>query len=149
MERDKEKIRLVVDTNVLMSALLRDDSFTAKLLKSGSFDLYCPEEGLKEIGCYKKYLISKQKPSIKRRSLEYAVKFVLGSVHIILSELYSQRMGEGYEVMKDIDGKDTPFLALALQLNCPIWSNDRHFKKQGAAKVYTTKEVVELLERQK
>jgi predicted nucleic acid-binding protein len=47
--------------------------------------------------------------------------------------------------MKNIDEKDTPFLALAWQLSCPIWSNDKHFKEQTIAEVYTTKDVAELL----
>ncbi len=47
--------------------------------------------------------------------------------------------------MKYIDEKDTPFLALALQLNCPVWSNDKHFKQQNIAEVYTTEKISELL----
>lgn len=37
-----------------MSALLKDDSKTAKLLKSEFFDIYYPEDGLKEIEYYKR-----------------------------------------------------------------------------------------------
>jgi predicted nucleic acid-binding protein len=145
MERNKEKIRLVVDTNTLMSALLKDNSITAKLLKSEFFDLYYPEDGLREIEYYKKYMISKRKRTLQKQCFDYALKFILESIRIISSELYSQRMKDAYEVMKEIDEKDTPFLALALQLNCPVWSNDKHFKHQDIADAYTTVEVVELL----
>ncbi|MDP3104166.1 MAG: PIN domain-containing protein [Candidatus Methanoperedens sp.] len=145
MERNKEKIRLVVDTNTLMSALLKDNSITAKLLKSEFFDLYYPEDGLREIEYYKKYMISKRKKTLQKQSFDYALKFILESIRIISSELYSQRMKDAYEVMKEIDEKDTPFLALALQLNCPVWSNDKHFKQQSIADAYTTGDVVELL----
>ncbi len=145
MERNKEKIRLVVDTNTLMSALLKDNSITAKLLKSEFFDLYYPEDGLREIEYYKKYMSSKRKKTLQKQSFDYALKFILDSIRIISSELYSQRMKDAYEVMKEIDEKDTPFLALALQLNCPVWSNDKHFKQQSIADAYTTGEVVELL----
>jgi len=48
--------------------------------------------------------------------------------------------------MKNVDEKDTPFLALAMQLNCPIWSNDKHFKEQQVAEVYTTSEIIDLIE---
>jgi predicted nucleic acid-binding protein len=47
--------------------------------------------------------------------------------------------------MKDIDPDDSPFLALAMMLNAPIWSNDSHFKKQKAAPIFTTKEILPLL----
>jgi len=40
--------------------------------------------------------------------------------------------------MKDIDEKDTPFLALALKLQCPVWSNDGDFEKQNLVEVYKT-----------
>ncbi|MCZ7355948.1 MAG: PIN domain-containing protein [Candidatus Methanoperedens sp.] len=145
MERNKEKIRLVVDTNILLSALLKDKTFTAKLLKSEFLDVYYPEDGLKELEYYKKHIYPKRKKILQRQSFEYALKFILESVHVIPAELYSNRMNYAYEVMKSIDEKDTPFLALALQLNCAVWSNDKHFKQQGVADAYTTEEVVGLL----
>jgi len=144
MERNKEKIRVVVDTNVLMSALLKNNSFTAKLLRSEFFDIYYPEDGLREIEYYKKYIISKRERALQKQSFEYVLKFILEPIHIIPSELYSQKIKDAYEEMKGIDEKDTPFLALALQLNCSIWSDDRHFKQQSIAKVYTTKEILDL-----
>jgi predicted nucleic acid-binding protein len=70
MERNKEKIRVVIDTNILISALIKDTNFTVKLLKSEFLDL---------------------------------------------------------------------------QLNCPVWSNDKHFKQQNIAEVYTTEKISELL----
>jgi predicted nucleic acid-binding protein len=47
--------------------------------------------------------------------------------------------------MKDIDEKDTHYVALALKLNCPIWSNDTDLKKQNKVKIYNTKELLEEL----
>lgn len=32
MERDKEKIRVVIDANILISALIKDDSITSKII---------------------------------------------------------------------------------------------------------------------
>jgi len=34
MERDTEEVRIVVDTNILISALLKDGSFTGRILRS-------------------------------------------------------------------------------------------------------------------
>lgn len=141
MERNKEKIRIVIDTNILMSALIKDNAFTEKLLKSEFLDLYYPEDGLNEIEYYKDYIISKRNKFAQIKSFEYALKFILESVQIIPSELYSSRIKEAYEIMKNIDEKDTPFLALALQLNCPVWSNDPHLKQQKNALCYDTNEI--------
>jgi predicted nucleic acid-binding protein len=46
--------------------------------------------------------------------------------------------------MKERDVKDTPFLALALQLGCPLWSNDKHFQGLEGVLVYSTEAFVEL-----
>ena len=38
--------------------------------------------------------------------------------------------------------KDVPYFALALSLNCPIWSDEKSFKKQNKVEVYSTADVV-------
>lgn len=70
------------------------------------------------------------------------LKVILEPVHIIPSELYAHKIRDAYTIMKDVDAKDTPFLALALALHCPLWSDDTHFTQQETSKVYTTKEIV-------
>ena len=57
----------------------------------------------------------------------------------------SQAVGEPRRSGVEIDIDDAPFLALAMSLNCPIWSNDGHFKKQHVVKAYTTRELMNLL----
>ena len=55
-----------------------------------------------------------------------------------------EKIKEVYEIMKDIDEKDTHYVALALKLNCQIWSNDNDLKKQNKkVKVYNTRELLE------
>ena len=61
----EETIRLVVDTNVLISALMKDDSFHAKLIKSECFELYYPDYGMAEIEKYKDYIVSKSNKLLK------------------------------------------------------------------------------------
>ena len=43
------------------------------------------------------------------------------------------------------DPNDTQYFALALKLNCPIWSNDKKLKEQSEIKVLNTSELIELL----
>jgi predicted nucleic acid-binding protein len=43
------------------------------------------------------------------------------------------------------DQEDTPFIALALHLQLPLWSNDIPLKKQSFVRVYTTDDVLSLL----
>jgi predicted nucleic acid-binding protein len=41
--------------------------------------------------------------------------------------------------------KDVEYFALALKLDCPIWSNEKAFKKQSRVKVISTKELISFL----
>lgn len=41
--------------------------------------------------------------------------------------------------------EDTPYLALAMHLCLPLWSNDAGLKTQNAVTVYTTHELLKLL----
>ena len=41
--------------------------------------------------------------------------------------------------------EDAPYLALALCLKIPIWSNDGGFQEQRKVKIYTTAELIERL----
>ena len=143
MERDAEEIRLVVDTNILISALLKDDSITARLLRSNACSYYYPWDGLTEIDYYSEYIISKRNKYIQASSFEHALQFVLGSISVVPSEMYSYRMKEAFSIIKDRDPKDTPFLALALQLGSPLWSNDKHFQDLPEVIAYSTGALIE------
>lgn len=57
--------------------------------------------------------------------------------------MYSSRIKEAFELMKDRDPKDTPFLALALQLGSPLWSNDKHFQDLPEVIAYSTGALIE------
>jgi len=138
MERNKEKIRIVIDTNILISALIKDDSTTSKIIKSDIFEIYYPEDGMVELEKYRDYIIKKRKKALQRKSFDYAISFLLESITVVPSPLYEDKIREAYEIMKDTDEKDTPFLALALKLQCPVWSNDNDLEKQDLVEVYKT-----------
>jgi len=41
--------------------------------------------------------------------------------------------------------KDVEYFALALKLDCPIWSNEKAFKKQSKVKVFSTSDLISFL----
>ena len=108
--------------------------------------IYFPEYGLKEIEKYKSYIIAKRERNSQSLSLEYSERYIMKEIKVAPFDLYCQKIKDASEIMKDIDEKDAPILALALQLCCLIWSNDKHFKKQKTAKVYTTADLLALLD---
>ena len=40
---------------------------------------------------------------------------------------------------------DAPYFALAMARNCPIWSNEKSFKRQKRIKVHSTSELALLM----
>jgi predicted nucleic acid-binding protein len=145
MEGREEEARIVADTNILVSALIRDHSVNAKIIKSGYFAVYFPDYGLKEIDRYQDYIKAKREKRSEHLSFEYAREFIFKSVQVVPLDHYRDKMISAFKIMKEIDEKDAPILALAMQLGCPVWSNDRHFQRQTTVNVYTTEDIVKLL----
>jgi predicted nucleic acid-binding protein len=81
---------------------------------------------------YQAYIKAKREKSSQYLSLEYAKEFILKSIQIVPLDLYLPMMREAFEIMKEIDEKDTPILALAMQLRSPVWSNEN----QGLGKSF-------------
>jgi predicted nucleic acid-binding protein len=137
-------MKFVIDTNILFSAIIRK-SITRKVILSDVFDLYVPEYLFEEINKHKDLILRKAK--ISNRDFIALLTLFQKHTKIVKKEVYLDKTPVAEEVMKGIDITDSPFLALALTLNCPIWSNDGHFKQQILVKVYTTKGILELLRR--
>ena len=70
---------------------------------------------------------------------------LLKYVRVIPSEVIAGFYDSAFDIIGHIDEKDVQFVATALAFNCPIWSDDKHFKMQDEVKVYTTDEVVGML----
>ena len=145
MEGREEEPRIVADTNILISALLKDNSINSQLIKSKIFCIYFPDYGLKEINKYKSYIIAKRIRNSQSISFEFAKKYIFEDIRIAPFDLYREKIKVASKIMKDIDEKDAPILASAMQLCCPIWSNDKHFMMQKTVKVYTTGNLLDLL----
>lgn len=75
----------------------------------------------------------KHKDKLKRYSKEFELKSFLAFslIHVTPSEIYEDKIPEAYNIAKQFDEKDTPFIALALKLNIPIWTNDKKMIEYG------------------
>jgi len=129
-------MRLVVDTNVLISALIRKGE-TRRILLDFRFDFVTPAYTISEIRKYKDEIC--EKAGIDSVEFEYSLEILFRYVKIINPEFYSSYLEEASGLIKD--SKDVPFLACALAFQCGIWSNDRGFKEQNKIKTYNTQEL--------
>ena len=134
---------LVVDTNVVISALLTEGK-SRELLIDSPFVLCAPENVIEEIRKYENYIINKSK--LSNEEFERLFCLLVENIKIITRGEFIQKMQEAHALMGHIDKGDVPFLALAMSIPCDgIWTeNVKHFKVQNKVKIYTTKELAEL-----
>ncbi len=145
MGENKEKTCFVVDTNILIAALINPASPVWSILEIRDVEFVVPEFSLLELSEYKDLVKEKLDKKEKLELFNFLISELFKNITIIPDEIYSDGLSKAREIMKSIDEKDSPFIALAITLNCPIWSNDRHFKQQREVEIYTTEELMEKL----
>ena len=131
-------MKLVLDSNIIFSALIKK-SKTRDIILSDLFELYAPEYIFNEITKHKELLLKKSK--LDRGDFDALLLLLQKHIHLLSKDKYNEKMAIAEDILRNIDITDSPFLALALALNCSIWSNDGHFKQQDEVVVYTTKDL--------
>jgi predicted nucleic acid-binding protein len=135
-------MRLVVDTNIIFSALIRD-SVTRHILLHIEAELLTVGFTYSELQKYKMEILKKSQAS--EEAVEIILQKIMAKINIVDDSLINLKFKDAYCIMKAIDIKDTPFLAAALATKSDIWSDDKHFEKQNKVKVWKTKDIVVLL----
>ncbi|HLC86743.1 MAG TPA: PIN domain-containing protein [Candidatus Nanoarchaeia archaeon] len=125
---------IVIDANVLFAALIKEDSFAYSLLFSDKFHLFTPEYIFTELEKHKEEILSKT----KRTTEEFfrLVETLKRRIVIVSLEELVPFVKEAEKITPDHD--DMAYFALALKLNCAIWSNDKKLKEQNKIKIYNT-----------
>ncbi|MFA5772780.1 MAG: PIN domain-containing protein [Thermoplasmata archaeon] len=130
-------MELVIDANILFSALIRD-SITAKMLFDDSLNLYTPEFIIEEFAKHEGTILNKTART--KNDFVQIMHSLNEIITIIPEEEYFGYMQEAAAVSPD--EKDVAYLALAMKLRCGIWSNDKRLKEQDKIKVYNTHELM-------
>ena len=132
-------MQVVVDTNVLISALLAR-SKTFELIVFGDLELYVPEYALGEIERHKSEL--RKRMGIGEEEFVLALNIILSHVIVISREQYRESEAKARKISPD--PSDFPFFALALARKIPLWTNETRLKKQGEVVVYDTQNILAL-----
>jgi len=133
-------MRLIVDTNILISSLIKD-SITREILLLPSMDFYLPEFALEEVEAHKTK-ISKLS-GLSPDEIDFFLDVLLENISIVSAQTIRPHLKEAERIIGDIDPGDIPFIALALAVdNDGIWTNDKHFKKVKKLKVWKTSELL-------
>ncbi len=131
---------IVVDTNIIISALLKDSKIR-EIIVSSKDKLLVPEITFQEIEDHRNELIEKSGLSDKDFSiLILKLKEYLTIVPNAKLVVYWK---EAESIIGNIDKDDILIISASLSNNCcPIWSNDKHFLKQIKIKIYTNEEMI-------
>ncbi len=136
---------IVLDTNVLISALLKD-SLTRKTIISSGFAFCYPEISLEEIRKYESYII--KKGGYTQEEYRQILNTLLQYIRLVPLEVIQPYLTRAKEIMNSIDINDTVFVATAFALTASfIWSDDSDFDRQHAVKVLKTKDMIKLIEK--
>lgn len=134
-------MQLVIDSNVIMSALI-SKGLTRSLIFNNEFTLFAPDHTLVEIEEHKSELLSKSKMDSRRFDL--LLELIISEIFIVKKEEYEKYLEEANDMITDKD--DSPFLALAIKLDCALWTNDSKLKKeQKRIKIYHTEELLKFI----
>jgi len=132
-------MNLVIDTNVFISALIKD-GITQEIITNMKTNLLFPEFEFDEIKKHKGEVI--EKSGLSEKEFDILLLRLLNYVRIIPGDISFKFKKQAEEIIGNIDKDDVIFIATALAFNARIWSDDRHFQKQKAIEVLTTKQIL-------
>ena len=134
-------MKLVIDANIIFSCFIKNGK-SSELLINPLFELYTPDFVFEEIDKYSDVILKKT-----HRTWDEFIELISvfnGLIIVISPEFIKDNLIIAEKICPDF--KDVPYFALALKLNCPIWSNDKALKLQDIIKIYSTEELVRKLE---
>jgi predicted nucleic acid-binding protein len=135
---------LVIDADIIFASLIKR-SFSFELVRRLSGEkikLYSPAYLLDEISKHMDEL--EHLSGMSRAELEYLIEMLCEAIEIVPKQKYEERLKEAEGLLPE-HRKNVPYLALALKLDCPIWSGDKRLTRQTRVRVFSTKEMIKLL----
>lgn len=128
---------VVIDTNILFASLRSKSSKIREIFDNPEYRFYTPNFLVVEIFRHKERILQKSKANDEEvyeflNKILHKINFV-SEEHISIENLiYAHRLCDG------IDEKDTPFVALTIELNGVLWSRDNVLKSGLIKKGFNT-----------
>lgn len=132
-------MNIVLDTNIIIAALLKDAT-VRKILLEQKHEFYLPEYALKELARYTPEIIARA--AVPEGSMENVLTEILRYVQLIPDHHLKRHMPLAESIMKDIDSRDASFIAACFAVHADgILSFDNHFRQQHAVRVFSIEEL--------
>lgn len=140
-------MKIIVDTNIIFSALLNTNGTIGDLL-------FNSDEVFEFFSCsYMRFEIEKHWEKLKRisklsdKELNESKFFVFSKINFINEELIPENTWiETEKLVEDVDIDDADFLALTKHLDGFLWTGDKELyiglKRKGFERMYNTTELI-------
>ncbi len=136
-------MKLVIDTNIIISALIRE-GLTRKMLLFPGIKLVTPEITFNEIENHIGIISTKSK--LPKDNIQQILDVLIKNIETIPESRWWNHYTQAENLIGKKDPKDVPFIAVAFALTVDgIWSNDRDFESQSLFKVWKTAELAQNL----
>ena len=122
--------RVVLDTNLLFSALRSNNTAFREILFSDEYIFYSSKYIIVEIFKHKERIVKGIKTADESEVYEY-LNEILQRIRFINEDFISiTNYAKAYQLCKDVDEFDVPFVALALELDAELWTKDKKLKTE-------------------
>lgn len=136
-------MKLVIDTGILISALLKN-SITREILLFSTFEFLIPEYSFEELEKHKDAISTRS--GLNKDKIDIVLSMIMDKITVVPDSKIKPYMEKAYGIIGSIDPFDVPFIALALSVeNNGIWSNDKHFQSIKGIKVWKTADIFTFL----
>ncbi len=122
-------MEVVIDSNKVISAVV-SKGIVRKIVVFSGINFYVPKVVIEEIDRNREEIC--RRVGLKTEFFNYILEeLILPRLNIVEESSYANKISEAYAISKEFDEKDTPFIALALKLKTPIWTNDKSMIEHG------------------
>lgn len=135
-------MRLVIDANILVAALLKDAT-TREILLEENIEFFAPECLLLEIRSLLKNSKVRRRIKLSDKDLDELTSAIFNKIRFFPERQFLSSIKKSIPLVTHIE--DAPYIALCLCLGLPLWTNDAALKEQPLVTILTTPELVKLL----
>lgn len=132
-------MQIIIDSNIIMAMLISPGK-PIDLFFDSKLSIYAPQLLFEELKNHKDEILEKSR--LNDEEFEWLYVILKYNITLIPEEDFLGYREKAEEICPD--KKDIVYFALALHLQCPLWSNEKALKKQEHILVYATHELMEL-----
>ncbi|MDL0138603.1 PIN domain-containing protein [Halobacterium salinarum] len=133
-------MKLVIDANVVISALIAD-SKTRELIVTLEADLLTPAFVHDEIGNYEDLIV--EKSGMEPQRVQQFIELLFQYIEVVPADEFYPYIEQADNAIGETDPDDVLYVACALASDAGIWSDDSDFDEQDAVGTYSTSDVID------